>query len=145
MALAAKTPISFWIIAVLSLLWNSMGAMDYYMTQTGNAEYLARFTNEQRAYFASFPAWMEAAWAFGVWGAASGSVLLLLRSRFAVQVFAVSLLGLIVSTIWQFFISDIGAFDLMGPTESMFTVAIWFVAVALLFYARAMHARGVLR
>ena len=140
-----KPSISFWIIAVLSLLWNSMGAMDYYMTQTRNMEYLSQFTPDQIAYFTSFPSWMQAAWAFGVWGAVLGSILLLLRSRWAVLVFGISLLGLIVSTIWQMFGSEINAFAMMGPLEMAFMGAIWVVAIALLSYARRMQARGVLR
>jgi hypothetical protein len=140
-----KPHISFWIIAALSLLWNSMGAMDYYMTQTRNMAYLSRFTPDQIAYFTSFPAWMAAAWAFGVWGAVLGSILLLLRSRWAVPVFGISLLGLIISTIWQVFGSETSAFSMMGQLEMAFMVAIWVVAIALLFYARWMQARGVLR
>ena len=140
-----KPPTGFWVIAVLSLLWNSMGAMDYFMTQTRNMDYLSQFTPDQIAYFTSFPAWMEAAWAFGVWGAVLGSVLLLLRRRWAVQVFLISLLGLIVSTIWQIFGSPINAFSMMGPMEMAFMGAIWVVAIALIFYARTMHVRGVLR
>ena len=140
-----KPPTGFWVIAVLSLLWNSMGAMDYFMTQTRNMDYLSQFTPDQIAYFTSFPAWMEAAWAFGVWGAVLGSVLLLLRRRWAVQVFLISLLGLIVSTIWQIFGSEINAFAMMGPMEMTFMGAIWVVAIALLFYARRMRASGILR
>ena len=44
----SKTPLGFWIISGLSLLWNAFGAFDYTMTQTKNAEYLAAFTPEQR-------------------------------------------------------------------------------------------------
>ena len=80
----SKTPLGFWIISGLSLLWNAFGAFDYTMTQTKNAEYLAAFTPEQRTYFESFPTWMEAAWALGIWGALAGSALLLLRNRHAV-------------------------------------------------------------
>jgi hypothetical protein len=39
------------------------------------------------------PAWMTGVWAIGVWGALAGSVLLLLRSKWAVHVFAASLAG----------------------------------------------------
>ena len=92
-----KTPIGFWIISGLSLLWNAYGAFDYTMTQTKNAQYLAAFTPEQLAYFDSFPAWMDATWALGVWGALAGSVLLLMRNRHAVTAFGLSLLGLLVS------------------------------------------------
>lgn len=54
---AVKTPWHLWAVGIISLLWNAFGAMDYTMTKMGNAEYLAAFTPEQRAYFASFPIW----------------------------------------------------------------------------------------
>ena len=140
-----KAPLHLWIAGGLSLLWNAFGAFDYTMTQTQNAGYLAQFTAEQRAYFNSFPAWMEAAWAFGVWGALAGSILLLLRSRHAVSAFAVSLLGLLVSTLWQFFLSDVKASDIMPGVVYYINFVIWIAAIALLFYALRMARAGVLR
>jgi hypothetical protein len=139
-----KTPLHLWIVAALAVLWNGMGAFDYLMTQTHNTAYLAHYTDPQRIYFDSFPIWMEAAWAFGVWGGLLGSLLLLARSRHAVAVFAVSLLGLAVSTVYQYVLS--------APPEDMKTgamvamnLAIWAVAIGLLWYAMRMRGRGVLR
>ena len=99
---SAKAPVHLWIVAVLATVWNAFGAFDYIMTQTRNEAYLAHFTDPQRAYFDSFPMWMEATWAFGVWGGMAGSLLLLLRSRYAVAAFAVSLAGLAASTVYQY-------------------------------------------
>ena len=132
-----------WLVAVLAVLWNAGGAYDYSMTQMGDPAYLAQFTAEQRAYFAGFPAWADAAWAFGVWGALAGSVLLLSRSRFAVPAFAVALGGLAVSTARQFAVEMPESLD--TPFNWVFTGAIWIVTVALLWYANRMTARGVSR
>jgi hypothetical protein len=140
-----KAPLHLWIAGGLTLLWNAFGAFDYTMTQTQNASYLAQFTAEQRAYFISFPAWTVAAWAFGVWGALAGSILLLLRSRHAVAAFAVSLLGLLASTLWQFYLSDVKASDIMPGVAHYINFVIWIIAIALLFYARRMVSAGVLR
>ena len=140
----ANTPLHLWIVGGLSALWNAFGCFDYVMTQTRNADYLAQFTDAQRDYFQSFPPWMEAAWAIGVWGALLGSLLLLARSRWAVTAFALSLLGLAASTVYQC--------ALASPPEDMSTglmvamnLVIWAVAVALLVYALRMRSRGVLR
>lgn len=141
----SKRPLHLWIVAGLSLLWNAFGAFDYFMTQTNNASYLASFTPEQLDYFNSFPAWMEAAWAFGVWGALAGSVLLLIRSRHAVIAFAVSLAGLFVTTVWQFLLADVKATAIMPPEAVYITVAIWVIAIALLVYARIAAGKGQLR
>ena len=85
----AKAPTSFWVIAVLSLLWNAFGCFDYVMTASRNPGYLAQFPPEMINFLDSFPYWATAAWALGVWGSLAGSVLLLLRSRYAVHAFAV--------------------------------------------------------
>jgi hypothetical protein len=127
----------------VSLIWNAFGAYDYLMTQTGNAAYLAMFSPEQRAYFESFPAWMEATWAIGVWGAVLGSILLLLRSRLALWSFAASLAGLALSTLWQFALSGADLGTLFGPAPMIMNAMIWTIALALLFYAWKMKARGV--
>lgn len=141
----AKTPISFWIISGLSLVWNAFGAVDYTMTQTRNAAYLAQFTPEQRTYFESFPAWMEAAWALGIWGAVAGSLLLLMRNRHAVTAFGVSLFGLLVSTIWQFGLSGADVAKIFGTGPMVMSAFIWIVAIALFVYARRKRDSGLLR
>lgn len=140
----AKTPLHLWIVAVLATIWNAFGAFDYLMTQTRNEAYLANFTDPQRIYFDSFPIWMEATWALGVWGGFLGALLLLLRSRWAVTAFAVSLLGLAISTVYQYVLSSPPE-DMMTPAMIGMNVAIWAIAIGLLWYAMRMRRAGVLR
>lgn len=142
---STKTSLGFWIVSGLSLLWNAFGGFDYVMTQTRNAAYLGQFTTEQRAYFESFPVWMEAAWALGVWGAVAGSLLLLMRNRHAVTAFGVSLVGLLASTIWQFGLSGVDIGTVFGTGPMVMTAFIWLVAIALFVYARGRRAAGLLR
>ena len=141
---SAKTPLHLWIVAVLATVWNAFGAFDYLMTQTRNEAYLANFTDPQRAYFDSFPLWMEATWAFGVWGGLAGSLLLLARSRYAVEAFAISLAGLAISTVYQYVLSTPPPEMKSGAMIAM-NLAIWAVAIGLLVYALRMRRKGVLR
>ena len=142
--LSTKTPIHLWIVGGLGTLWNAFGCYDYVMTQSENAQYLAMFTDAQRAYFQSFPGWMEAFWALGVWGALLGSLLLLMRSRHAVLAYGVSLLGLLVGTVYQYGMADMPA-DMKSPAMMGMSAFIWIVAIGLLVYAVRMRGRGVLR
>lgn len=137
------TPIHLWIIGVLTLLWNLMGAFDYLATELRLDFYMSQFTEQQLDYFYGFPAWAVAGWALGVWGGLAGSIGLLLRRRWAVWAFGVSLLGMVVTSLYTFVLSS--GIDMMGPGEMIFTAVIWAVAVFLLLYARAMATRGVLR
>jgi hypothetical protein len=140
----AKSPMHLWIVGILSTLWNAFGCFDYLMTQTGNAAYLAMFSPEMRAYFDSYPAWMEAGWAFGVWGALAGSLLILARSRHAAAAFAVSLAGLATGTLYQYVLSSPPVDMKTGGMMAM-NLAIWAVAIGLLVYALRMRRKGVLR
>ncbi len=139
----ARTP-TLLIVGGASLVWNAFGAFDYVMTQTRNDAYLASLTEQQRAWFDSFPAWVEAFWALGVWGAVAGSMLLLMRSRHAVAAFAVSILGLAGTTVYQFLLRRPPE-DMMTPAMIGFSIAIWVVAITLLLYARGAHERHLLR
>jgi len=133
----------FWIVAGLSLLWNSYGAYDYLMSNMRDPGYLAWFPPEMVQALDRMPLWVVAAWAFGVWGALAGSVLLLLRSRFAVHAFALSLFGLAASTFYQFGARIPEALRTTGMNAM--TLVIWIVAVGLFLYAARMRREGVLR
>jgi hypothetical protein len=137
---SVRAPAHLWIVGGLAALWNAFGAFDYLMTQTRNEKYLAGFSEAQRAFFYAFPAWADAAWAFGVWGGLAGSLLLLARSRYALFAFGASLAGLLVTTLYQYGPGAAGM-----KNDPLLSLAIWAVAIALFAYAWRMRARGVLR
>lgn len=139
-----ETPTHLWILGGLSLLWNSFGAFDYLVTQLRVEAYMSQFSAKQLDYFYSFPAWADAAWALGVWGCVLGSVGLLLRQRWATWAFAVSIAGLAGSSIYTMALTD-GTAVMGGVGALIFSAVIWFITLALFFYARSMAVRGVLR
>lgn len=140
-----KTPWHLWVIGILTLIWNGFGGLDYIMTQTRNPDYLAQFTPEQLDYFTSFPVWINATWAIGVWGAVLGSILLLMRRKWAEPVLWLSVAGMIVTSVQNIFLADTSLLDLMGPVATTFSVVILLVGVLLALYARWMRRIGVLR
>jgi hypothetical protein len=139
---AVRTPRHLWIVGVLSLLWNAIGAFDYSATQLRFEPYMSQFTPEQLAYFYGFPAWAVAAWAIAVWSSLLGSVGLLLRRRWSVVLFGIAIAGMVLTTIYSFLLSD--GPSIMTTGEFVFTAVIWIIAVLLFIYARAMSKRGVL-
>ena len=145
MTATTRTPIHLWIVAILSLLWNGVGATDYAMTQLHNTAYMAQMTPAQIAYFAGFPWYEVMVWALGVWGAIAGSMLLLLRSGYAVTAFAVSLAGLAASTAWQRLVSDLAALGPIPLAANIAQLVIWTIAILLLVYAVRGRQRGWLR
>jgi hypothetical protein len=139
----AKVPRHLWIVGTLALLWNAVGAFDYSATQLRIESYMSQFTPEQLAYFYGFPAWAVAAWAIAVWSSLLGSLSLLLRKAWAVWLFGIAIAGMIITTIYNFVLTD--GMAVMGAGGAVFTAVIWLIALLLFFYARAMAQRGVLR
>lgn len=138
-----KTPWYYWLICILALLWNSMGALDYVMTQTANEAYLSGFSAEQLAFFNSFPSWVVFAWAVAVWGSVAGSLLLLLRKSLAVWFFLVSLIAMVVTTFHNYILSN--GMQVVGDTFSLtFTAVIFIIALALYLYSRSVKQKGIL-
>lgn len=139
---STRAPIHLWIVGVLALLWSLMGVFDYLATQFRWESYMSQFSEAQLEYFYGFPSWMVAAWALAIWCGLGGAVGLLLRRSWAVWMFVVSLVGLAVSTLYNFALSN-GA-EIMGTGAVIFTVVIWLMAILLLLYARKQAQNGVL-
>ena len=139
-----RTPAHLWIIGILALLWSAYGCYMYWMTETANQAYLAAIPADQIAYMGSLPTWTTATWALGVWGGLAGSILLLMRSRYSVWAFAVSLFGAVAGLGYQMLMTQQPASMKAGAMAAMPWVIIGLCAF-LFWYARAMEKKGVLR
>ena len=132
-AVTARTPAHLWIVGVLSLLWNCFGAYDYLMTRTHNMAYLSRSgdPNAVLAWVASMPLYAQIGWGLGVWGGLLGAVLLLMRSRYALWSFLVSLIGTALS---------FGGQALTGPMPNGSGMKAMMVFILLLGIGQAWYA-----
>lgn len=141
----AKTPWHLWLVGLLTLVWNAFGANDYTQTQLRNMDYLASmgYPPEGIAYLERFPAWAEAGWALGVWGALLGSILLLFRSRIALWAYFVSIIGIALTTIYEAG-ADLPP-ELAELQPAWFPILLWGFALFQLGYAWSMKNKGVLR
>lgn len=141
----ANTPWHLWVVGIFGLLWNAYGAFDYTMSKLrGDAYYReVGMTQAQIDQMAAMPVWMTAVWAVGVWGAIAGSLLLLLRSRFAVWAFAASLLGFVISLVYAYVIAPSAA----ANTQAIMIMQGVILAGCVFFlaYAIAQSRSGALR
>ena len=145
-----RTPWHLWVVGSVALLWNAGGAYDYLMTQLDNQDYLSMLNPAQRAFMAARPVWFDAVWfdavwAIGVWFAVAGSVLILLRSRFAAPAFLISLAVLLGSAVWSYGIARPSALEVMGSISVWLSLLICATLIGFWAYSRAMTLRGVLR
>jgi hypothetical protein len=146
---AGRAPAHHWAVGIVALLWNGFGAYDYLMTRTKGAAYIESMMHTDQgdaimAYINGFPVWVSAGWGLGVWCGLLGSILLLMRSRHAVLVFGVSMIGAIVGLGWQL-MNPSGIAEMSETVNQVMPYVIIVLAVALFLYARAMEKKGVLR
>lgn len=142
---AVKTPWHLWLVGGLSLLWNAFPAVDFTLTNMHSEFWLAQYTDAQKAFVLGAPAWSNICWALGGFGSLLGSILLLARSRHAVTAFLISAVGLAGVTYYQLVQNGETLKRLLGDVPLYVNITIWVILLALLFYARAMKAKGVLR
>ena len=135
-----KTPWHLWVVAVLALLWNGSGAYTIMMAQAGR---LPNLSEDEAAYYAAQPLWFVVTTDIALLAAIGAAVALLLRSRTAVSLFALSLIAICFTN----------AYDLVATTSRalvsrgalIVTVIIAVIAILELAYAWAMKKRAVLK
>jgi hypothetical protein len=69
----------------------------------------------------------------------------LMRSKYSVAAFAISLIAMLLNMLYGLVLADVKMFEVVGSAALAFTAAIVIIAVLLLHYARRMRDRGVLR
>jgi hypothetical protein len=138
------TPWHLWLIGSIGGLWSSMGVISFMVTRMKVEAVMSRFPPPQREYFESFPSWAVAFWAIGVFGGVIGCLLLLLKKRLAFSILLASVIGTSVVNLGGLFL--LGGLEVMGGTSDLgLTVLPIIVAAFLVYYARAMSRKGVLR
>ena len=138
----ATTPWHFWVIAVLSLLWNGFGGYDYTMSHLQGETYYRQMgmTDAQVALMAAYPSWMHGVWAIGVWGSVVGSLLLLMRSKWALHAFALSAAGAIGALLYNLVTPEV-----MAAMSPIMPIVIVVICLFFVWYANRMTKQGVLR
>ncbi len=143
--MTSKAPWHLWVVGVVAVLFNAIGVFDYVMSMAQGASYMesAGMTPAQIAHYQEMPSWMTAVWTIGVWGAMLGSVLILLRRKLAVPVFAVSLAAFLVSLFYTYVLTNGG--EIMGGQMAIASSVITALLLFFLWYSWLMTKRSVLR
>lgn len=141
----ASAPWHLWVVGVVTLLWNAIGAADLIFSNLRSPFWFEamQYPPAGIAYLDAFPFWARLAWGMGTIGAFLGSLLLLFRSRLAVIAFALSLVGILLTTIYE--AGAVMAPELEAMQPAWFPILLWSVAVFLLIYSWSMRRKGVLR
>lgn len=137
-----KPTTSFWVISVIGLLWNLMGANQYIQQAYKTEAFKSMYTPEQLETINNMPTWATAAFAIAVFAGVLGCILLLLRKKQAKLLFQISLLGIVVQMIYNFFVAKIT--EVYGPGSVIMPILILIIGYYLLSFSKQADKNGLL-
>jgi hypothetical protein len=137
---ASKRPLGFWIIGAFALVWNLIGVAMWYLQVNMSAEQLAAMTEPQRQVYEATPGWLNIAFAVAVFAGVLGALGLLLKKRWAVTMFLLSLIALLVQMIGAYVVTP--AWAAYGPVGLVMPAVLLVIALFLWRYADTVKARG---
>jgi hypothetical protein len=135
-----RPKVAFWIIAISALIWNLMGVMAYLDQAYTTDEAKALLTEAKKVLYDNVPIWVTAAFAIAVFGGVLASIALLMRKQIAKTLFLVSLIGMLVQMVYNFFIS--GAIDDYGPAEIIMSTMVIVIGVYLYLFSKKSIING---
>jgi hypothetical protein len=130
----------FKVVAIVALLWNLLGCLAFASDLSLSPDDVAKLSASQQALYAARPVWAVVATGFAVIGGALGCVGLLLRKKWAIILFALSLLGILVQDFGLFALA--GGAKLAGPAAVAMQAVVLVIGVWLLVFSRKSAARG---
>ena len=133
----------FWIVAILAVLWNLTGDFAWFSQSHADLVAMRKVDPVTAEIWQAMPGWVWAAYAVAVWSGTAGALTLLVRSRFATLLFALSFVAVLVQFGWSFLGSDLLAAK--GPATLLFPAVIALIALAETLWSRRQTMAGVLR
>ena len=116
-----------------AIAWNLIGVMQYLMHVSTTPEQLAMMPVAQRDLLMAMPAWADAAFAVAVFGGTIGSVLMLMKKALAVQLFVISMAGVLAQNYYSFFMSN--AIEVMGPAAVAVPAVVFTIGALLIWFS----------
>ena len=138
----APRPIAGWylIAAIAALLFMSFGCVMYIMHVMADPSTMPL---DQRAAYDAEPAWVTGAYAVAVWAGLAGTVMLLLKNRFAEPVMGVSLVAVLV---WLGGLIGVSRLrETMSASDLLVAIVVTALTWTIFWFSRHSRQRGWLK
>lgn len=136
-------PVWFWVISIIALLWFLMDMSAFVMRVLMTDDVIKAMPENQQHLYRNIPLWVNIVFAGEVFGGALGCVGLLLRTKWALPLFAVSILGVLSQTFHVYFLSD--AISAMGTPAVVMPMLAILIGIGMIVLAKSAISKGWLR
>ena len=136
-------PVWFWVISIIALLWYLMDMSAFSMRVLMTDDFIKAMPENQQHLYRNMPLWVNIVFAGEVFGGALGCVGLLLRKKWALPLFVVSILGVLSQTFHVYFLSD--AISIMGTPAVVMPLLAILIGIGMIVLAKSAISKGRLR
>lgn len=141
--LSHSIPKWFWVVSGIALLWFLMDSMIFFMRITMTDEAISAMPEVQQQLHRDFPGWVNLVFACEVFGGILGAIALLLKKKWALPLFIVSMLGVLAQTSYLWLLSDV--IEVMGKMAIVMPMVAIVIGACLIFFARSAISKSWLR
>lgn len=136
-------PVWFWVIPIIALIWYLMDMSAFFMRALMIEDVINAMPENQQHLYINMPLWVNSVFAAEVFGGVLGCVGLLLRKKWALPLFVISLLGVLSQTFYVYFLSD--AISTMGAPAIVMPLLAILISVVMIGLAKSAASRNWLR
>ena len=140
---SSKPNTAFWIIAVIALLWNAMGVVNFLGATLLKDAMAQSYSAEEMALMDALPSWYMYVFGVAVFAGLLASILLLIRKRAATTLFLASLLAILLQMGYWLFATEV--MEVIGATAVIMPLVVIIVGIFLYNYSRGAAKNGWLR
>lgn len=133
-------PTWFWVIASLALLWFLMDMSAFFMRTFMLEEMLKDMSDQQQSLYMNMPSWITIVFAAEVFGGVLASICLLLKKRFALFLYCISIVGVLLQTCYVYFLSE--AVKVMGMSAIIMPIVAMLVGACMIVFTRSAISRS---
>lgn len=139
----SAAPWHLWALAVASLVWNGVGAWQWYQKVTGAPAYWSALTMEQVVYLRAAPLWANVTFGVAVWCGLLGALMLLLRRRLAFNAFVAGLIAMLAHALYVLALSN--GREVIGAGGVAFTLIVVLIFAVQTVYSHWARRKGLIR
>jgi len=136
-------PVWFWVVSIIALLWFLMDTSAFFMRVSMTDDVINAMPADQQHLYRNMPLWVNIVFAGEVFGGAFGCLGLLLRKKWALPLFAVSILGVLSQTFHVYFLSD--AISTLGTPAVVMPLLAILIGIGIIVLAKSAISKGWLR
>ncbi len=133
----------FFVVGGLALLWNLMGLLAFAAQVTMSESSIEGLPEAQQELYRNIPMWATLVFGIAVVCGTLGSIGLVLRKKWCVPMFVISLLGVLAQNVYFFFLSD--TLKVMGNEALVMPIIVVLIAIFLVLLSMWAQSRHWLK